>query len=76
MAMLERGTVCYATRGRQAGTKVIVMDNAVKNGVIKVLTPSGEKKANIRHLFPTAKKVKIGEAADTKKLFRDLKESE
>ncbi|MEM4598344.1 MAG: 50S ribosomal protein L14e [Candidatus Diapherotrites archaeon] len=55
---IEKGRICYKSKGRNAGEKVVVIDVS-KDGA-EIIYKSGKKeKCNIRHLFPTAEKVDI-----------------
>ncbi len=56
MAAIEPGRVCYKTRGRDAGRKVVVLE--VSGCFATVVKRSGKKeRCNIRHLFPLREKL-------------------
>jgi large subunit ribosomal protein L14e len=54
-----QGRVCYKTTGRDAGKKVIVVEDA-KNGFAIVEGMHTKKgKCNVNHLLPTINKVEL-----------------
>jgi len=58
MAAIEPGRICYKTKGRDAGKKLVV--TAVEGSFATVIGSNGKnEKCNIRHLFPTKSKVEI-----------------
>ncbi|RLG70187.1 MAG: 50S ribosomal protein L14e [Candidatus Iainarchaeum archaeon] len=58
MAAIEPGRVCYKTRGREAGKKVVVLE--LQNLYATVVGKGGKKeKCNIRHLFPLKEKIDV-----------------
>ena len=58
MAAIEPGRVCYKTRGRGAGKKVVVLE--LKDIYATVVGKTGKKeKCNIRHLFPLKEKIAV-----------------
>jgi len=58
MAAIEPGRVCYKTRGREAGKKVVVLE--LQNLYAIVVGKGGKKeKCNIRHLFPLKEKIDV-----------------
>ena len=52
MPAIEKGRICYLSRGRDAGTKVTVVETG-DNSIVTVLKNGKKEKCNIRHLFPT-----------------------
>ena len=58
MAAIEVGRVCFLTRGRNAGKKVVIAE-VHKDFVIIEGEEIKRKKCNILHLFPTAEKGEI-----------------
>lgn len=74
MAGIEIGTVCIKTRGREAGKKVVVVDFDKKAQFVVIDGPEIKKrKCNLRHLFPTSKKIGIEKNTDKKKIIELLK---
>lgn len=69
MSAIEPGRVCYKTRGREAGKKVVVLE--LQDIYATIVGKNGKKeRCNIRHLFPLSKKVDINASIEelTKKL--------
>ena len=66
--MIEVGTVCIKTAGREAGRYCVVVEKVDDNFVVvtgpKALTGVRRRKSNIAHLEPTKIKVKIEAKAD------------
>ncbi len=53
------GRVCYKTAGRDAGKKVIIVEN-IKNGFVVVEGMHTKKgKCNVNHLLPTTQVVAL-----------------
>ncbi len=53
------GRVCYKTRGRDAGKKVVVVES-VKKGFVHVEGRYTKKsKCNVTHLLPTTQKITL-----------------
>ena len=74
MPGIKVGTVCVKTRGREAGKRVIVVDFDAKSQFAVVDGPNiKRRKCNLRHLFPTNKKVEVNSKTDKKKLAELLK---
>jgi large subunit ribosomal protein L14e len=68
MAAIEIGRVCIKTRGRDAGSKVVVAGE-IKGSLVEIVTPDGKtKKCNIRHLLP------LEEKADVEKLVKKVEQ--
>lgn len=68
MAAFETGSICFRTKGKNAGEKVVVLET-VKNGMVVVEgTRSKKGKANIMHLWPTGKKAHLGNNFTKKQL--------
>lgn len=58
MAAIEPGRVCYKTRGREAGKKVIVLE--LQDIYATIVGKNGKKeRCNIRHLFPLKEKIDV-----------------
>lgn len=62
MNPIQVGTVCYKTRGREAGKKVVIVGFDKETGMAVV---SGERartrKCNLLHLWPTKETVDVKE---------------
>lgn len=66
------GRVCYKTTGRDAGKKIVIVENA-KNGFVQVeglFTKKG--KCNVNHLLPTTHVVSLGSAYTREDLKKAL----
>ena len=58
---MEIGAVCIKTKGREAGSLVVVLSKA-KQGKVLIDGPKVKRKnCNVLHLFPTGKKAKVKE---------------
>ncbi|QQR92980.1 MAG: hypothetical protein IPJ89_01910 [Candidatus Iainarchaeum archaeon] len=68
MAAFETGSICFRTKGKNAGEKVVVIEAAKKGMVVVEGVRSKKGKANIMHLWPTGKKVQLGNAFTKKEL--------
>ncbi len=58
-AIFTTGRICYKTTGRDAGKKIVIVENA-KNGfaiVEGLFTKKG--KVNINHLLPTSETISL-----------------
>jgi len=76
---IEVGRICVKTRGREAGKLCVIVDVIDKNFVLvtgpKEITGVRRRRANINHLKPTEKKVKIRRGASDEEVIKALKES-
>ncbi len=63
MPAIELGRVCVKISGREAGRKCVVVDIIDRNFVLvtgpQKVTGVKRRRANIKHIEPTEKKVKI-----------------
>ncbi|RLG95089.1 50S ribosomal protein L14e [Candidatus Bathyarchaeota archaeon] len=79
MPAIEVGRICVKTRGREAGKLCVIVDVIDKNFVLvtgpKEITGVRRRRANINHLKPTEKKVKIRRGASDEEVIKALKES-
>lgn len=74
MAGLEIGSVCVKTRGREAGKKVVIVDLDSKANFATIDGPEVKrKKCNVRHLFPTGKKMDIKKNASHEEIVKHMK---
>lgn len=70
--IFTQGRICYKTHGRDAGSKVVVVESAKKGFAIIEGTATKKGKCNVLHLLPTAKKVSMPSSytkADLKKIL-------
>ena len=79
MPAIEVGRICVKTAGREAGKLCVVVDVIDKNFVLvtgpKEVTGVKRRRANINHLKPTEKKIKIKRRATDEDVIKALKES-
>lgn len=79
MPAIEVGRICVKTAGREAGKLCVVVDVIDKNFVLvtgpKEITGVKRRRANINHLKPTERKVKIKRRATDEEVIKALKES-
>jgi large subunit ribosomal protein L14e len=74
MAGIEIGTVCIKTRGREAGSKVVIIEFDAEPQFVIIDGPKIKKRrCNLRHLFPTSQKIEIGKNSDKKTIVELLK---
>ena len=71
--MLENGTVCIKTCGRDGG-KIAVVVNQIDDMYVLIDGQVRRKKCNKAHLEPIDKKIKIKPGASTDEVARELKE--
>ncbi|MEK6902019.1 MAG: hypothetical protein AABX02_00330 [archaeon] len=75
-SIFTTGRVCYKTTGRDAGSKVIVIE-AAKNGFAIVEGAATKKgRANISHLLATTQKVELPKTYTRKDLQKLLEKGE
>ncbi len=73
-SIFSKGRVCYKTTGRDAGSKVIVLETA-KSGMVVIEGPLTKKtRANVQHLLPTSQTVSLPAGHTRKQLTEALKE--
>lgn len=70
--MIEISRVCVKTAGRDSGLRCVVVDFLDDNYVL-VDGETRRKKANVRHLRPTASKVNIKKGAAHSDVVKELK---
>ena len=79
MPAIEVGRICVKTAGREAGKYCVIVDIIDKNFVLvtgpKSLTGVKRRRANINHLRPTEKKIRIKRRATDEEVANALKES-
>ena len=79
MAVLSIGRICLKTKGRETGSKCVVVNLVDKNYVEitgpKEVTGVKRRKVNIGHLTPLEKAIKIRKGAPDKMVLTALKRS-
>ena len=77
--MIEVGSVCIKTSGREKGKYAVVVQVIDKNFVLvtgpKKLTGVKRRKANVRHLKETGEKLQIKEKASDEEVLKAWKSS-
>jgi ribosomal protein L14E/L6E/L27E len=68
MAAFETGSICFRTKGRNAGEKVVVVESPKKGMAVVEGMRSKKGKANIMHLWPTGKKTNLSGTFTKKEL--------
>ncbi|MEK6970810.1 MAG: 50S ribosomal protein L14e [archaeon] len=68
------GRICYKTTGRDAGSKVIVIESAEKGYAIVEGNRTKKGRVNTAHLLPTTKKAALSASYTKKELEEALKE--
>ncbi|BBD71930.1 50S ribosomal protein L14e [Sulfodiicoccus acidiphilus] len=79
MASIEIGRICVKTRGREAGSKCVIVDIVDENFVL-VTGPSKvsgvkRRRSNVTHIEPTDKKVEISKGATDEEVEGKLREA-
>ena len=74
MVIFTIGRVCYKSNGRDAGTRVVLVENA-KDGFVMVEGLRKKRKCNVQHLIPTKKMVKLPSSYTKKEIMALLKEN-
>lgn len=76
MKMLDVGQICFRTRGRTQGDRVVVLENR-KDGMVIIEGRHTKRKAcNPRHLFPTSRKISLGTETKREEILKLLKEQQ
>ncbi len=71
--MIEIGQICFKTRGRTQGDKVVVIETRKDGMVVVEGLHTKRKPCNPRHLFPTNQKVEIKKEAKREEILKLLK---
>ncbi|MBU0635436.1 50S ribosomal protein L14e [Candidatus Micrarchaeota archaeon] len=72
---LEIGRICYKTKGRTQGSKVVVLEH-LKNGFVTIEgTQTKRKPCNPRELFPTTQKINATKETKREEILKMLQES-
>ncbi|RLI37664.1 50S ribosomal protein L14e [Candidatus Bathyarchaeota archaeon] len=79
MPAIEVGRICVKVAGREAGRRCVIVDIIDKNFVLvtgpKSITGVKRRRANIKHLKPTEKKIKIRRRAADEEVIKALAEA-
>jgi len=73
MSAIEVGRICIKTSGREAGKKAIVVKIVDDTFAIIDGKNIKRRKCNMRHLFPTEKKIEIKENTQHAEVMKILK---
>lgn len=71
--MIETGQICFKTRGRTQGDKVVVIETRKDGMVVVEGLRTKRKPCNPRHLFPTSQKIEISKEAKREEILKLLK---
>lgn len=70
------GRICYKTTGRDAGSRVVVLE-AAKSGFAIVEGPATKKgKINLAHLLPTPRIIRVPDAYTRKDLVKMMEKGD
>lgn len=79
MPAIEIGRICVKTAGREAGRKCIIVDIIDENFVLitgpKKISGVKRRKANIKHLEPLDKSIKIHRGASDEEIAKAIEEA-
>ncbi|MGC9072342.1 MAG: 50S ribosomal protein L14e [Acidilobus sp.] len=79
MPAIEVGRVCYKVRGREAGRKCVIVDIVDESTVLitgpKQLTGVKRRRANVKHIVPLDKLVKIEKGASDEDVLKAIHEA-
>ncbi len=79
MPVIEIGRICVKTRGREAGSKCVIVDIIDDNFVLvtgpKKVSGIKRRRLNIAHLEPTDKKIDIQKGAADEEIEKKLQEA-
>ncbi|AWR94515.1 50S ribosomal protein L14e [Acidianus brierleyi] len=79
MPVIEIGRICVKTRGREAGSKCVIVDIIDDNFVLvtgpKKVSGIKRRRLNIAHLEPTDKKIDIQKGATDEEIEKKLQEA-
>ena len=79
MPAIETGRICLKLVGREAGRKCVIVDVIGKNFVLitgpKAVTGIKRRRANVNHVEPLLKKIKIKRGASDEEVVEALKVS-
>lgn len=73
--MLEVGLVCFKTRGRTQGDKVVIVEMSKDGNAVVEGIKTKRKSCNPRHLFPTAQKIEVKKDAKRAEIVKLLEEA-
>jgi len=73
---IEIGRICLKIAGREAGRKCVIVDIIDENFVLvtgpKSISGVKRRRANIKHLIPTDRKVNISKGATDEEVYKAL----
>ncbi|RLE89284.1 MAG: 50S ribosomal protein L14e, partial [Thermoprotei archaeon] len=76
MPAIEIGRICLKIAGREAGRKCVIVDIIDENFVLvtgpKSISGVKRRRANIKHLIPTDRKVNISKGATDEEVYKAL----
>jgi len=79
MPAIEVGRICIKTIGREMGKRCVIVDLVDKNFVLitgpKSVTGVKRRRANLSHLDPTDKKIKIKRGATDEEVAQALSDA-
>lgn len=79
MPAIEIGRICVKLLGREAGRKCVIVDLIDENFVLvtgpKSLTGVKRRRANIKHLEPTDKKIELSRGASDEEVLKAIEEA-
>ncbi len=79
MPVIEVGRICVKTKGREVGSKCVIVDIIDDNFVLvtgpKDISGVKRRRVNIMHLEPTDKKIDIQKGASDEEVKRKLQEA-
>lgn len=73
--IFSAGRVCYQTRGREAGKKVVVIEKEKNGFVIVEGIQTKKSRSNTAHLLPTNQKVTLPNTYSKEDIRKALSES-
>ncbi|GEM_PF-765870 len=74
MPAIERGRVCFISRGRRTGKKAVISE--VNENIATIIVDGKKKKCSIRHLFPTSEIVDVSKLEKTTTERKEPKKKE
>jgi ribosomal protein L14E/L6E/L27E len=71
--LLEVGQVCFKTKGRTQGDKVVIVETRKDGQVVIEGLHTKRKPCNPRHLFPTSQKIGLSKETKREEILKLLK---
>jgi large subunit ribosomal protein L14e len=75
MAAIENGSICFLTKGKNAGEKVIVVEAPKGSFAMVEGATSKKRKCNVMHLWPTGKKTSLASGATKKDIRQAIQQA-